>query len=198
MKNVVWLDIETTGLDENNHSLLCVGAVKFDDNWANEKKFYQIVFHPDPEKLLWSPTALDMHRKTGLYDQIKGPITDEMKLTDLIMDMPIKEGGVVDIHDLDMNLCRWVCPVRDLAAGRFPKLILAGNSIHFDRKYIKKYLPRFEEMLHYRMIDVSGMYEAFKVFGGIQFDKPQYDHRALNDAYSSIELLKKCMSHLKP
>lgn len=199
MKNVIWLDIETTGLDEQNHSLLCVGAVRFDEGWTNERKFYQIVHHPNPEKLLWSPTALDMHRKSGLYDQIKRPV-DALSITDVAMNLPPVDGMVVPLETLDVNLCRWGIPILELVhtpKASWPKLMLAGNSIHFDRKFIRKYLPLFEGLLHYRMIDVSGMAEAARIFGGVQVKRPEYSHRAMEDAYSSIQLLKNCLEALQ-
>jgi oligoribonuclease len=196
MNNVIWLDIETTGLDENVHSLLSVGAIRFDEGWTNERKFYQIVHYSDPEKLLWSPTALDMHRKSGLYEKIKEPAASASGLAAMCFNLPPTEGAVVDLQDLDVNLCQWISPLSDHISHTVPKMILAGNSIHFDRKFIKKYLPLFEELLSYRMIDVSGMAEAFNIFSKANIERPEYSHTALNDAYSSIELLNRCLTYL--
>jgi oligoribonuclease len=174
MKNVIWFDIETTGLDENLHSLLSVAAIRFDENWSNRREFYRIAHHPDPNALLWSPVALDMHRKSGLFDKVKtvsaGPVP------------------VLGLHDIDNALMLW---------GLSPqRMILAGNSIHFDRKFVKKHLPNFEQVLHYRMIDVSGMCEALRIFGGVHIPKIEFAHEALSDADNSIKLLQSCMSRV--
>lgn len=69
------------------------------------------------------------------------------------------------------------------------RILLAGNSIHQDRKFIENEWKRLDGRLHYRMLDVS----AWKVvFGGKykkQFAKPEA-HRALEDIRGSIEELK--------
>ena len=75
-------------------------------------------------------------------------------------------------------------------------IILAGNSIHQDRKFINRELPEVAKRLHYRMLDVS----AWKVYfeGALQkkFIKPEA-HRALSDITGSIEELKYYLSMVK-
>jgi oligoribonuclease len=55
--------------------------------------------------------------------------------------------------------------------------VLAGNSIHNDRNFIKQWWPQFDLKLHYRMLDVS----AWKVFMqgkyGVQFEKKRNSSR---------------------
>lgn len=67
--------------------------------------------------------------------------------------------------------------------------ILAGNSIHNDRNFIKQWWPQLELKLHYRMLDVS----AWKVFMqgryGVQFEKKEV-HRAFDDIQASIAELQ--------
>jgi len=176
MKNVIWLDIETTGLDERHHSLLSVAAIRFDDRWENRREFYGIIHHPDPNNLLWSPAALDMHRKSGLIDRVK-------QLN------PNGNPAVTPLDEVDISLMLWgITPQR---------MMLAGNSIHFDRRFINRYLPKFSSILHYRMIDVSGICEALRIFGGIQIPKIDFAHEAMSDANNSINLLQSCMKYVK-
>jgi oligoribonuclease len=79
----------------------------------------------------------------------------------------------------------------DLAAKYFQgePVILAGNSIHNDRNFIKHYWPQFDLKLHYRMLDVS----AFKVLMmgkfNVVFEK-QNAHRAYDDIQASIAELQ--------
>jgi oligoribonuclease len=67
--------------------------------------------------------------------------------------------------------------------------VLAGNSIHNDRKFIAKWWPSLDLKLHYRMLDVS----AWKVFMqgkyGIAFEKKEI-HRAFDDIQASIAELQ--------
>ena len=68
-------------------------------------------------------------------------------------------------------------------------IILAGNSIHQDRKFIDRELPLVAEKLHYRMLDVSAWKVYFEGAKGLKFKKPE-NHRALSDIQGSIEELK--------
>ncbi|KAH9400475.1 Oligoribonuclease, mitochondrial [Tyrophagus putrescentiae] len=69
--------------------------------------------------------------------------------------------------------------------------ILAGNSIAFDREFLKKNCPKFMTHLHYRMVDVS----AVKVlvsswYKDTTYFNKQTEHRALSDIKQSIDELK--------
>jgi oligoribonuclease len=78
----------------------------------------------------------------------------------------------------------------DLIAKNFGKTIyLAGNSIHQDRKFIEKYWPRLNQILHYRMLDVSAWKIYFEHALHSTIKKPEA-HRALDDIRGSIEELK--------
>jgi oligoribonuclease len=67
--------------------------------------------------------------------------------------------------------------------------VLAGNSIHNDRRFIDAHLPAFAELLHYRMVDVSSFKEVFRERYRIKYDKKNA-HRAIGDVQESINELK--------
>ncbi len=69
------------------------------------------------------------------------------------------------------------------------KILLAGNSIHQDRRFIAQWLPRFDARLHYRMLDVSAWKVVFEGRYNKKFAKPE-EHRALQDIRGSIMELK--------
>lgn len=69
------------------------------------------------------------------------------------------------------------------------RILLAGNSIHQDRKFIENEWPRLNERLHYRMLDVSAWKVVFDGKYGKRFAKPE-EHRALGDIRGSILELK--------
>jgi oligoribonuclease len=77
------------------------------------------------------------------------------------------------------------------------RVLLAGNSIHQDRKFIEREWPRLDARLHYRMLDVSAWKVVFEGKYRKKFTKPEA-HRALEDIKGSIEeikyYLKKCVS----
>src|SRR5690606_9852501 len=73
--------------------------------------------------------------------------------------------------------------------GADERIILAGNSIHQDRKFIENEWPRLNERLHYRMLDVSAWKVVFDGKYKKKFAKPEA-HRALEDIQGSIQELK--------
>ena len=71
--------------------------------------------------------------------------------------------------------------------------VLAGNSIHQDRRFIRHYMPALEKRLHYRMVDVSTIKElARRWFPAIIAKQPpkRDTHRALDDIRESIDELR--------
>ena len=68
-------------------------------------------------------------------------------------------------------------------------VILAGNSIHMDRRFIVAQWPRLDARLHYRMLDVSAWKVVFEGKYKKKFPKPE-EHRALGDIRGSIMELK--------
>ena len=74
--------------------------------------------------------------------------------------------------------------------------ILAGNTIHWDRRFIRRYWPQLEAKLHYRMLDVS----SFKIIMQSRFShyiKSKEVHRALDDIRESIAELKNYLEYFK-
>lgn len=69
------------------------------------------------------------------------------------------------------------------------EVILAGNSIHQDRKFIDREWPEVARRLHYRMLDVSAWKVVMEGKYGKKFVKKE-NHRALDDIKGSIEELK--------
>lgn len=63
--------------------------------------------------------------------------------------------------------------------------ILAGNSIHQDRKFIARWWPTLNGIMHYRMLDVSSLKVYMQGKYGIEFEKKSV-HRALDDIEESM------------
>jgi oligoribonuclease len=75
-------------------------------------------------------------------------------------------------------------------------VLLAGNSIHMDRRFIENEWPRLNGKLHYRMLDVSAWKVVFEGKFRKKFAKPEA-HRALSDIRGSIEELQYYMKKVK-
>ena len=76
------------------------------------------------------------------------------------------------------------------------EVILAGNSIHQDRKFIDREWPEVSKRLHYRMLDVSAWKVVFEGKYGKRFTKREA-HRALDDIRGSIEELRWYLEMIK-
>ena len=76
------------------------------------------------------------------------------------------------------------------------RVLLAGNSIHQDRKFIENEWPRLDARLHYRMLDVSAWKVVFEGKFRKKFAKPEA-HRALEDIKGSIEELQYYLKKMK-
>ena len=73
------------------------------------------------------------------------------------------------------------------------KNCLAGNSVHCDKEFLVKYMPKLMEHLHYRIVDVSSVKElAKRWYPKVYSHAPAklMSHRALQDIKESIEELK--------
>jgi len=67
--------------------------------------------------------------------------------------------------------------------------VLAGNSIHSDRAFIKRWMPELDLRLHYRMLDVTSWKMVMQTMHGVEFKKPEV-HRAFEDIQASIAELQ--------
>ena len=76
------------------------------------------------------------------------------------------------------------------------RVLLAGNSIHQDRKFIENEWPRLNALLHYRMLDVSAWKVVFEGKYKKKFAKPEA-HRAMEDIRGSIEELQYYLGKMK-
>ena len=87
--------------------------------------------------------------------------------------------------DVEEELCSLV----DKHFSKEDPPVLAGNSIHHDRLFIKKHFKKLNAKLHYRMLDVSSWKIIVKERYGFEFEK-QNRHRAVEDIEESIGEMK--------
>ncbi len=172
--NLVWLDMEMTGLDPNNNVILEVAVVITDSelNVLEQTPSFAII-QPEAELAKMDKWNVGTHTKSGLLDRIKSA------------------GIELEIAELE---------ILKLIKKYVPKAIspLCGNTIHQDRKFIVRYMPKLDEYLHYRNIDVSTIKELCKrwypnTYNGFQ---KHNKHEALADILESIEELKYYRKHI--
>ncbi|MEI6053891.1 MAG: oligoribonuclease [Candidatus Saccharibacteria bacterium] len=175
-KRILWLDLEMTGLSATDDLILEVAAIVTDWDF-NEVATYQGIIknnESDLKKRLEANSSfwdLNIESRDGLLGQNE----DGKPL--LIIEKEILKFIRLNFKDGE--------PV-----------LLAGNSIHIDRRFIYEQWPKFDSKLHYRMLDVSAWKVVFDGKFGKKFAKPDA-HRALDDIRGSIMELKYYLSKLK-
>jgi len=167
---LVWLDMEMSGLDPDRERILEIATIITDGQLTEIATGPELVIHQSDEVL----AAMDdwnrkHHGGSGLVDRVKAStVTDA--------DAEAQTLAFINAH----------CGPKD-------RPVLAGNSIHQDRRFIRKYMPALDARLHYRMVDVSTVKElARRWFPQATAKQPAKNdsHRALDDVRESIEELR--------
>ncbi len=73
--------------------------------------------------------------------------------------------------------------------------MIAGNSVHMDKLFLFHHMPRLNDYLHYRILDVTSVKTVVNALHPKLFFKKQNSHRAVDDIYESIGELKFYMAH---
>ena len=166
-QRILWIDLEMTGLDPSADRILEVGAIVTDWDFQ-EIAVYEAVKKVGP--------ALVKKRMVGPFWEENASVRDAL--------MAQNAGGKGG-RTVENELLAFV----DEHIGREGKVLLAGNSIHQDRKFIENEWGRLNERLHYRMLDVSAWKVVFEGKFKKSFKKAEA-HRALEDIRGSIQELK--------
>lgn len=174
-KRQLWIDLEMTGLDPIEDRILEVAAIVTD--WD----FNEIAHYTAVKKV--GPNLIEQ-RMVGefweSYPLVRSALIEQ--------NLDGKNGRTVE-----NELLAFI----DEHFEAEERILLAGNSIHQDRKFIENEWPRLNDRLHYRMLDVSAWKVVFEGKYKKKFAKPEA-HRALADIRGSIEELKYYLGKVKP
>lgn len=161
-----WVDLEMTGLEDGDQ-ILEFGMVLTDPDMKELlPPVHAVLSCPESVLQNMGPWCQEHHTKSGLLSLVR---KSDLK-----------------IQALDTLVYEKIKPLM-----QDQSIILAGNSIHTDRRFIIKHMPMFNQLLHYRMLDVS----TLKILHGqwskdAAFEKGDSPHRSLEDIYLSIQELK--------
>jgi len=172
--NLLWVDLEMTGLDPQKDRIMEIAAIGTD--WDLNQIFDYCATIKVDHDLANQRMTNDFWRKNK-----------KLKKTLLLNN---NQGR--SINEVEKKLINKI-------SKHFNKkmpIYLAGNSIHQDRKFIEREMTKLNDKLHYRMLDVSSWKIVFKEKLGIEFKKTEV-HRALEDIKGSIEEFKVYLEKIK-
>ena len=173
---LLWMDLEMTGLHSHDDLILEVAAIVTDWDFNEIATFQGVVKN---EKNLMAG-RLEMNKE--FWDA--NPESRDGLLT--------QNSKGKSLEDVEKDLLGFIN--KNFESEK--PVMLAGNSIHIDRRFITAQWPRLDARLHYRMLDVSAWKVVFEGKFKKKFSKPDA-HRALEDIRGSIMELKYYLEKLK-
>jgi len=172
-KNLVWLDLEMTGLDVETEVIIEIATIVTDKDLNILEEGPARVIHQGEAILSrmddWNKKQ---HGASGLWRRV-----EESRVT-------VSEAEQETLHFVKKH-----CPPH--AAP------LCGNTISHDRKFLAKYMKTLHDYLHYRNVDVTSIKELIARWypDGVKLPKKSDVHLALTDVRESIEELKFYRKH---
>lgn len=172
-QNLAWLDMEMTGLNPEHDRIIEVAMIITDSDLNVLAQSEVFVIH-QPDNIIdhmdaWNTAT---HNRTGLVARVKSSTLTEAQVEQKLLDF----------------ISAWI-PEKSSP--------MCGNSIHQDRRFMVRYMPRLEAYFHYRNLDVSTLKELAKrwnpaIAKGVT---KKGAHQALDDIKESIEEMSYYREH---
>ena len=172
--NLIWIDMEMSGLNPDTDRILEIALVVTDPRLETVAEAPVLVVH-QPAAVLdamdeWNKST---HARTGLVERVRASTLSEAEAEAQMLAFLLEH----------------------VPAGVSP---MCGNSVHQDRRFLSRYMPRLEAHFLYRNLDVSTLKELAKrwkpeIMAGLT---KHGKHEALADVHESIEELRYYREHL--
>lgn len=166
--NLIWLDLEMTGLDPFKDRILEIATIITDKNLKILAEGPNIAIYQINSILSsMNDWNINIHNKNGLLNRVKTSSYNETRA---------EQETLKFLKKWSLKNTSPIC----------------GNSIYNDRFFLLQYMPKLFSYFHYRSIDVSSIKELFKLWNNnknINFLKIK-KHTAKHDIYESINELK--------
>ncbi len=167
-RNLVWMDLEMTGLDPDRHVIIEIATIITDSNLDLIAEGPELAIQTTETDLAamnrWN---VEHHTGSGLLDRVRNQGVARLEAEALTLEF-------LDKHTIKR------------------RTHLCGNSVWQDRRFLRRYMPLLDDWFHYRLIDVSSIKEIVKRWhpGVLKEIKKNTEHRALADIRESIEELR--------
>lgn len=166
--HLVWIDLETTGLDPESRVILEIACLVTDRDLNEIGDGVDLTVHQQGRAIgQLDPWCAKQHAASGLLEASRASKTS--------------------LAEAEAETLAYVR--RHCLSGKAP---LAGNSVCFDRRFLIRHMPRLEAYLHYRNVDVSSLKELVHRWRPAVIERVAKTsrHRALDDIRESIAELR--------
>lgn len=166
--NLVWIDLETTGLRVGNRVILEIASIVTDkDLHILGEGPVLAIYHPDDVLARIDPWASKQHEYSGLLDACR--------------------TSDISLQEAEQQTLRFVRKYTPRKAAP-----LCGNSISLDRRFLMRYMPELSAHLSHRSVDVSSIAElVYRWYPGVMAKlEKDVSHRASDDIRGSIAELQ--------
>ena len=174
--NLIWIDLEMTGLDPDTDSIIEIATLVTDKQLNLLAEGPELAIrHPLERLQAMDDWNRNTHTRSGLWDRV-------LQST---VDMATAERATLDF------LAAWV------PAGKSP---ICGNSICQDRRFLHRCMPQLERYFHYRNLDVSTLKELARRWSPpiARGNAKASAHTAMADIRESVEELRYYRRHMGP
>lgn len=159
---MVWVDVETTGLDPTRDAILALGCIVTDEDLAEFARIEWVLACPTGVLARMEPKVREMHLRSGLIDKVHASQLYPA-------DVRERFHAFLDVH-----------------AG--PRPTMAGSSVYFDKAFIECQLD-MRERFHHRLFDVSFLRVYAWMYAPAEAAKVRMDepaHTPLKDLEGSM------------
>jgi oligoribonuclease len=168
---LVWLDLEMTGLNPASDAVLEIAAVVTGPDLQPLVEYERVLAAPEDFLERMSDRVRRMHTENGLLDEVRKSRNH--------------------LRDVEREILATIAPHCPAGEG-----FLAGNSVFHDWRFLARHMPRLEQHLHFRHVDigtVSALVNSW--YTDLEYPQAPANHRAMADVRASIAELRYYCQH---
>jgi oligoribonuclease len=168
---LVWIDLEMTGLNPATDAILEIAAVVTGGDLVPLVEVERVVTAPEDFLERMSDRVRRMHSENGLLAAVR--------------------AGGVSLREAERAVLSAIAPHCPAGEG-----LLAGNSVFHDWRFLARHMPRLEQHLHFRQVDigtVSALVNAW--YPHLEYPQGPINHRAMADVRASLDEIRYYCAH---
>jgi oligoribonuclease len=163
---LVWIDLEMTGLNAASDEILEIACVVTGPDLAPIMEIERVIHQPEEVLDQISDRVRRIHNENGLIEAVRASTTTR--------------------NQAERAVLAALAPVVPPGEG-----ILSGNSVYHDWRFLVRHMPRLEQHLHFRQVDIGTISVLVNAwYPGVEYNRPETGHRAMADVRASLDELR--------